>query len=68
VYAGTGSRLLKEVDIDPNGVYRVELQPGDYTVDINRIGIDSSSDVPRRVTIAAGETLQLDIDIDTGIR
>ncbi|MFC2008728.1 hypothetical protein ACFLUT_01585 [Chloroflexota bacterium] len=68
VYTGDGRRLLEQVDIDHEGVYRVELQPGDYTIDINRIGIDNSSDVPKEVTITSGETVRLDIDIDTGIR
>ena len=68
VYAKSGGKLVKKVDLDNNGHYRVELKPGVYTVDINRIGIDSSSDVPKQMTIRAGETVELDIDIDTGIR
>ena len=68
VYAAEGNRLVEQVDIDHEGAYRVELRPGDYTVDINHIGIDSSADVPRKVTIVSGETVHLDIDIDTGIR
>jgi hypothetical protein len=60
--------LLKTVDIDCDGRYRVELEPGVYRVDINRIGVDFSSDVPEQVEITAGLTFKLDIDIDTGIR
>jgi hypothetical protein len=56
------------VDIDCQGHYGVELKVGKYVVDINRIGIDSSSEVPSTVEIAPGETITLDIDIDTGIR
>jgi hypothetical protein len=37
-------------------------------IDINRLGIDSSGDVPRKVDIIEGGTIELDIDIDTGIR
>jgi hypothetical protein len=44
------------------------LKPGIYTVDINRIGMDSSSDVPKQVEIKPDVTVSLDIDIDTGIR
>jgi hypothetical protein len=36
--------------------------------DINRIGVDSSTDVPRDIEIRVGETTRLDIEIDTGIR
>lgn len=68
VYDKNGRDLLKQVDIDCDGRYRVELEPGVYMVDINRIGVDSSSDLPEQVEIMAGLTFRLDIDIDTGIR
>ena len=35
-------------------------------VDINRIGVDSSSDIPKQIEIQSGITVRL--DIDTGIR
>ena len=68
VYDASGNKLIEQVDIDCNGRYVVDLPPGTYTVDINRIGIDSSAEVPRQVEIASGITFRLDIDIDTGIR
>jgi hypothetical protein len=68
VYDKSGRNLLQQVDIDCDSRYRVELEPGIYTVDINRIGIDTSNDVPKQVEIMAGITFRLDIDIDTGIR
>ena len=68
VYDKNGRHLVKQVDIDCDGRYRVELEAGTYTVDINHIGIDSSSDVPEKVEIRPGLTFRLDIDIDTGIR
>lgn len=68
VYTARGNRLMQRVDIGHDGMYRVELPPGDYLVDINHIGIDHSPDVPAEVTIRPGETVRLDIDIDTGIR
>ncbi len=68
IYDKNGDKLLKQVDLDSNGHYRVELKVGVYTVDINRIGIDSSSDVPKKIEIRPKETVELDIDIDTGIR
>ena len=68
VYDKSGRNLVKQVDIDCDGKYEVELEPGLYTVDINRIGIDFSGDVPAKVEITAGMTFRLDIDIDTGIR
>ena len=68
VYDKSGNKLVEEVDIDCNGQYVVKLTPDIYTVDINRIGIDHSSEVPKQVEIKSGITTRLDIDIDTGIR
>jgi hypothetical protein len=68
VVSDSRGRLVERVTIGSDGRYRVSLAPGTYRVDINRIGIDSSSDVPRTVTIRSGETVVLDIRIDTGIR
>ena len=68
VYDKNGSKLVKQVDLEYGGYYSVELKPDTYIVDINRIGIDSSSDVPKEIEIRPGETVKLDIDIDTGIR
>ncbi|MFC1866124.1 hypothetical protein ACFLYB_05380 [Chloroflexota bacterium] len=73
IYDESGNELLMQVDIEYNVEenytrYRVELEPGIYTVDINRIGVDYSDEVPKQVEIKSGLTLKLDIDIDTGIR
>jgi hypothetical protein len=73
IYDEDGAKLLMQVDIECNSVenyarYRVELDPGFYIVDINHIGIDFSSDVPKLIEIVSGASVRLDIDIDTGIR
>lgn len=68
VYAEDGRTLLRVLAINPEAGYATVLPAGTYVVDINRIGIDSSDDVPREVTIRPGETVRLDIAIDTGIR
>lgn len=73
IYDKSGEKLIKQVDIECNADedytrYRVELDPGIYTVDINRIGIDYSDDVPKQVEIKSDLTIKLDIEIDTGIR
>jgi hypothetical protein len=56
------------VTFNPDGSYSVELEPGTYRIDLIPNGIDLSKELPQTVTLAAGETLTLDIDIDTGIR
>jgi hypothetical protein len=73
IYDKSGTELVMQVDIECNVEenytrYRVELEPGIYTIDINRIGIDYSDDVPKQVEINSGITFKLDIEIDTGIR
>jgi len=68
IYDESADHLIRQVDIGNDGHYSVELASGIYVVDINHIGIDSSSDVPRAIDIAPGQTITLDIDIDTGIR
>lgn len=68
VYDKNRKKLVKQVDIDCNGRYHVELEPDFYVIDINRIGIDHSSEVPTKVEIKSREMIRLNIDIDTGIR
>lgn len=68
IYNASGSKEIQRVPIDAAGAYRVELPGGVYTIDINRIGIDSADGLPTRIEIEPGETVRLDISIDTGIR
>ena len=37
-------------------------------IDISHGGIDRSSDVPKKIEIVSGQTVVVNIDIDTGIR
>jgi hypothetical protein len=73
VYDDSGKKLVREVAITQvgqtaTGSYAVELAPGTYTIDINHLGIDRAAGLPKEITLAAGQTVTLDIDIDTGIR
>ncbi len=71
VYDEHGTNLVEQVDIIPGddyGHYSVELKPGRYVVDINNLGIDRSAEVPAEIEIAPGQTAELNIGIDTGIR
>ncbi len=62
-----GGAFVGSVTADPDTGYSISLRPGTYIVDIPHQGI-GGSDLPKTVTIRAGETVRLDIDIDTGIR
>jgi hypothetical protein len=68
IYGKGGRSEITRVQIDAKGNYRVELPPGTYVVDINRLGIDRGIDLPTTVDIASGRTTVLDVEIDTGIR
>jgi len=59
---------LTQIGQSAKGSYSIQLKPGEYVVDINHIGIDNSSAVPKRIEIESGQTVIVDIDIDTGIR
>ncbi len=73
IYNQSKTKAVKEVDLIQIGQsakakYSVQLKPGKYVVDINRGGIDNSSDVPKKIDIQSGQIVIVDIDIDTGIR
>lgn len=68
IYDKSGAKLLQQVNIDCTGHYRVELNAGEYTVDVNHVGIGHVTNVPKKIEIKAGHTITLNIDIDTGIR
>ncbi len=73
VYSRDRSKLIAQVDIkqigqSDEGFFTVQLKPGTYLVDINSIGIDHSGEVPKQIEIKPGQTIKVNIDIDTGIR
>lgn len=68
VLYGNGVGEVARASIDPQGFYRIMLLPGLYQIDINHAGTDRAKGYPKSITIVAGETTRLDIDIDTGIR
>ena len=65
--ADTGAEAARFA-LGPDCTYSVALPPGDYRVELDRRGIDHSMDLPRVVTITAGQTTRLDVSIDTGLR
>ena len=60
--------FVTTVTADPESGYMVALKPGTYVVAIPKQGIGGSQELPATVTIRSGETVRLDISIDTGIR
>lgn len=68
IISNMGGSVIAEAVPDPHSGYSITLKPGTYRLDIRYRGIDRSPDLPKTVIIRAGETVQLDISIDTGIR
>jgi hypothetical protein len=68
VYEAGSMKFVKTVGLDADGEYRTTLAPGTYVVEITRAGIDRTEDVPKTITLRSGETVVVDIAIDTGIR
>ena len=73
VYDSTGKNLVTQVTINQinqtaDGYYTVQLEAGIYTIDVTRTGVGGGANLPKQITISAGQTTILNIDIDTGIR
>jgi len=68
VYKKNGVTEFTRLEIGETGWYQGELPAGIYVIDINRIGIDSADNLPKKIEIRAEVRSRLDIKIDTGIR
>jgi hypothetical protein len=68
VFMEGGEKEFIRLKIDKDGNYQVELPVGIYVVDINHIGVDTATDLPKEIEIINKGITRLDIDIDTGIR
>ena len=67
----TQNKMTKIGQIIPSadGSFRMELQAGNYVVDFDKQQpVIGKRNLPATVIIKSGETTNLDIDIDTGIR
>jgi hypothetical protein len=53
---------------DKNGNYRVELPPGDYVLDVQRRPRGRLRASPQPFTVASGQTVHVDMDVDMGVR
>ncbi len=69
VFQADGKTVVTSFSFQPDCGYRVALGPGSYVVDLkDKPAIGGSKTLPKTVTIQAGATTRLDVDIDTGIR
>jgi hypothetical protein len=68
VLAKGGQREVARMTPDREGNYRVSLPPGDYILDVRGRRPGGVRAEPQPFTVASGQTVRVDMNIDTGIR
>ena len=68
VLAEDGKKVVREVEINSQGIYKTELEPGIYFLQIIPPSMGKVQKNGERVEVVAGKTIQADISVDTGIR
>ena len=68
IYRPDGETLVTEAAVQSDGTYRIEIEPGEYVIGFTLVSIERSENVPAAVTLNAGQVLEFDISVDTGIR
>jgi len=69
IFSEDKKTLLAAVPLDENGNFRFSLEPGSYIIDMKLQSIERiSTSLPKELEIKAGETLGININVDTGIR
>jgi len=69
VMSSDGKREVARIIADANGNYRVTLPPGDYILDVpGRRPKGHLRATPQPFTVASNQTVQVDMNIDTGVR
>jgi hypothetical protein len=68
VYTSDKKTLITTLTPDAQGKFSATLPQGVYYIDMEHSPVGSIVGVPKTVTIIVGQTTQIDISVDTGIR
>lgn len=68
LYAANGTTTISRMHFLANGTYSFQVTPGAYVLNIPQQGIGGSGDVPETIIVKAGQTVEFNFQIDTGIR
>jgi hypothetical protein len=68
VLAENGKKLIRELEINSQGIYKTELEPGIYFLQVTPPSMGKFQKQPQRVEVTAGKTINVDISVDTGMR
>lgn len=63
-----GKVEIAPVTVDAEGNYRAALPPGDYVLDVQGRSRGHIRAQPRRFRVVSGQTVHVDMEIDTGVR
>jgi len=68
VLAEDGKKVIRELEINPQGIYKTELEPGIYFLKVYPSAMGKIQKESERVQVTAGKTTNVDISVDTGMR
>ncbi|MBP6879722.1 MAG: hypothetical protein KBF62_01030 [Candidatus Pacebacteria bacterium] len=63
IYTKDKETLVKAIDIDSNGQFKTRLAPGNYVVDIRRIGTEKVLGVPEVINVEKDKDINLEINV-----
>lgn len=63
-----GQKEVARMTPDREGNYRISLPPADYILDVAGRGQRHLRAEPHPFTVISGQTVRIDMDVDTGIR
>ncbi len=68
LFAQDGVTEIQRMYFTSTGTYQFTVPAGSYVINIPPEAIGGTRGLPRAITVDAGETLEFDFSIDTGIR
>ncbi|MCH7754599.1 hypothetical protein IH970_05695 [candidate division KSB1 bacterium] len=68
IYSEDEKKIVATAPVDDSGNYRVSVAPGNYVLKMKLKGIQRAGNLPKEIVVNAGEAVEIDVEIDTGIR
>ena len=68
IFSGAREKEIARVTANGNGDFRAALPPGDYVLDVEGRAPGHLRAKPRQFQVVSGQTVRVDMEIDTGVR
>lgn len=68
IFSASPKKIVARLPLSQIGKYECFLAPGKYIIDMKLKIPERAIGLPRHITLTAGETLNFDIDIDSGLQ